>query len=63
MTSIPLWQVIEQEHHGLLSCSATYADVFRSIAAEMPVIFDPWLQEHSDVAKWLESEALKAENS
>jgi hypothetical protein len=59
--SLPLWEVIEQEHHGLLSGPATYADVFRSIADEMPVIFDPWLQEHCDVQAWLRAEAGKAE--
>lgn len=58
---IPLWQVIEQEHHGLLSCGATYADVLRSIADEMPLHFDPWLQEHADVQCWLRSEADRAE--
>lgn len=58
---LPLWQVIEQEHHGLLSGPATYADLFRSIAEEMPVIFDPWLQEHGDVADWLRAEADRAE--
>lgn len=59
--SIPLWQVIEQEHHGLLSCAATYADVFRSIADEMVLHFDPWLQEHDDVLTWLRAEADRAE--
>ena len=59
--TLPLWQVIEQDHHGLLSCSQTHADVYRGIANEMPLHFDPWLQEHEDVAEWLRSEAARAE--
>jgi hypothetical protein len=37
------------------------AAMLRAIADEMPMIFDPWLQEHADVAAWLLSEAARAE--
>lgn len=37
------------------------AYMLRAIAEEMPLHFDPWLQEHSDVQSWLLSEANRAE--
>ena len=63
--SQPLWRVMEAAFldgriPGFNYCDG-YAAELRAVADQMPVVFDPWLQEHADVADWLLTEAQRAE--
>lgn len=64
----PLWKVLrdayDQSDNGIeddWNVCLGYAAELRAIADAMVLVFDPWLQEHSDVADWLCAEADRAE--